>query len=188
MLEPDICIEGTATVKKPKELKACFPYQFVEKDIGMCITKGWFPTFAKACKDIDALLASERHGFHWTRVEVMFGVVRFCWGWERENYPTRVDFQAQRGVATSIVDEMAEALNGWQKVVLARKIDAITRAAEAAAKNLCAVCGEPGRAAELAGTTLSCAQCTWRSAKQSHKVAEACGLNPRKISPVRSGP
>jgi hypothetical protein len=44
------------------ELKARFPYLFLEPNLGISIAKGWFASFEATCCEIDQLLGPNKMG------------------------------------------------------------------------------------------------------------------------------
>lgn len=105
-------------MKTPKELAARFPYQFAGKNLGLCVSKGWFPLFVQLCTEIDKLLGDNKRNFRWRQVKEKFGTGRFYWS--------------------------AEKPSGVAAVELIHAIGELVRAAEQQTAATCAVYGEPG--------------------------------------------
>ena len=61
----------------PRTIVELYPYQFSEKNIGVSIFKGWFPTFYQLCIDVDNELGVSKSDFYWVQVKEKFGAARF---------------------------------------------------------------------------------------------------------------
>jgi hypothetical protein len=108
-------------MKNPKELRACYPYQFQGPQISMSFSRGWFCLFAGLCADIDHVLGEDKKGFHWTQVKEKFGA-------------TRLYFQLAPGMNDRYPDLIQQLLELKVK-------------AEVASQHVCAACGRPGEIA-----------------------------------------
>ncbi len=62
--------------KTPAELKAAYRYQFTSDLYDEAYPAGWFPVFARVCRDIDAM-GAERLGFRWAQLKEKFGAARW---------------------------------------------------------------------------------------------------------------
>lgn len=62
--------------KTPAELKAAYRYQFTSELYDESYPAGWFPVFARVCRDIDAM-GAERLGFRWAQLKEKFGAARW---------------------------------------------------------------------------------------------------------------
>ena len=123
----------------PKDLRTRFPYQFEGTSLGVAFTRGWFPLLVQLCTDVDAALGEDKRGFYWHQIKEKFGSLR---------------------VVFRLADGVFE-----REQELARKIFALTSAAEKASETVCAACSQSGVIDPRSGFVL--ALC---STHHSHRV------------------
>lgn len=141
----------------PKQLMQRFPYMFSGRNIGIAIAKGWMPSFAKLCEDIDALLGEDKQGFAWVQVKEKFGSGRFYFRMvgKRSNIPydgPAVDGSERIKTVVASIPEM-EFKYVIEKDLLLR-INDLVDAAQRQTEQICIVCGEAAAPDELDGHRL----------------------------------
>ncbi len=124
----------------PASLHARFPYMFPLEGEGRRrayrFFRGWLPSLAQACEDIDARLGVDKRGFHWTRVREKFGSPSFDYQMAGK---ARVAINIHR--PTEVHRHEWEPSGGHDPVALA--IDEIVLQLELRLRCLCIVCGAP---------------------------------------------
>lgn len=127
----------------PKQLKACFPYMFEGRNIGLSFYKGWFPLFEQLCEDIDRLLAEDKRGFHWIQLKEKFGSARFYFELEGRS-DVHADLIGDRGVTTLLIPgQDSQGGSGEPKASLRQQVHELVQAATRLTRERCIVCGEP---------------------------------------------
>lgn len=119
-------------------LLARFPYMFAEPNRKRAYSffRGWLPTFALMCQQIDAILGEDKRDFLWTRIREKFGAPSLAYqmsGQARHvihaHRPTEV-----RRISCAPSDLFEQSAVAIQEAVLL---------AELALREACIVCGAP---------------------------------------------
>ena len=128
MNEPDLTVQ---------DLVARFPYMFQGPHIGLNHFTGWFATFVQLCVAVDAVLGSDKRGFHWVQIKAKFGAARFYFAVDRRS-PTRGENQSESG--EGVVVDVPIAF-----------VRALVDQAESITSHLCIRCGQPATTINLDG-------------------------------------
>jgi hypothetical protein len=119
----------------PRQLKERFPYMFAGQNIGFSFYRGWLALFENLCQDIDALLGQDKRGFHWVQLKEKFGSARFYWDMKGYANKLHVSVISEKGV-------LELGPHHPDSNSPAGQIEALVRAATAATRSRCIVCGE----------------------------------------------
>ena len=125
-------------MKTVQELLQAYPYMFGGKNIGLTLYRGWHPTFAKLCEDIDQHLGQDKRDFHWEQLKEKFGAARW-YGWWALREGERRDIQ--------LSVQTTQGLKRISPEIENEPIQALINAAQDATAFQCVVCGEPARIA-----------------------------------------
>jgi hypothetical protein len=129
-------------MNNPKQLKARFPYQFAGQNIGLSISRGWFPLFEQLCEDIDRTLGEDKRKFHWTQLKEKFGSARFYFSLGGKSAVFVDMINPDAGEASTFV--LPAKVRDEEMAALHRQITSLVDAATAKTHDLCIVCGAPG--------------------------------------------
>jgi hypothetical protein len=124
-----------SNVKTVTELLDAYPYMFAGSNIGLTLHRGWYPTFAKLCDDIDALLGDDKRNFKWIQLKEKFGAARWYCHWdlrEGEGRSVQIAVQQDNGALMKIDPNLNEI-----------SIQGLINLAEEVTGKKCIVCGEP---------------------------------------------
>lgn len=125
-------------------LPAKYPYQFERCRLGVDMTPGWTPIFAKLCEDVDQLLGEDKRGFSWVQVKEKWGAARFYFELAGLAPDKRVDLQSPDGARSLILKPEDEGQRSPEIQQLTHKLRNLILAAEKATQHTCAMCGKPG--------------------------------------------
>ena len=140
-------------MKTPKELRAKYQYMFEGDNIGLSISKGWFPIFSKLCQDIDTLLGPDKRGFHWRQCKEKFGTARWYWAMKGVKPSIRISVISQEGV-TEFENKPKVSKTKTASVHITQLIGELIDIAEKKTRSACIVCGEPGELDQHQGYVL----------------------------------
>jgi hypothetical protein len=117
-----------------KALKARYPYMFEGPNLGIAISRGWFPMVEKLCADIDQLLGDDKHGFNWAQIKQKYGSIRLYWEFD------------PRGKAAKGGEPLLSRPKTPNRLrPLQEAIDKLVQEVETLTETCCMVCGSPGR-------------------------------------------
>lgn len=138
-------------MKKLKEIKQLYPYQFCGENIGLSIANGWLPQFAELCKSVDELLGENKRGFHWVQLKEKFGSARYYWSIKGRHDSVRVDLISSKKVISLAT---SPSVSKSQPQALFDQLSEMISAAEAKTHGHCIVCGAPGKVDQREGYVL----------------------------------
>jgi hypothetical protein len=124
-------------MKTVAELLAAYPYMFNGSNIGLALYRGWYPTFAKLCDDIDALLGEDKRNFKFVQLKSKFGAARWY---------ARYDLREgeSRGIQIAVQQEDGSLLQ-LDPNLNAATIEGLINLAQDETSQLCIVCGESAK-------------------------------------------
>ena len=137
-------------MKTIAELLAAYPYMFKGEALGLALHRGWYPTFAKLCADIDELLGEDKRGFHWVQLKEKFGAARWYAHYELK--------EGERGGVQFSVQQEDGSMKPIDPNLSAVTINGLINQAQAATAMQCVVCGGPAKVASQGGWYLCLCQ------------------------------
>jgi len=141
--------------KTPAELKAAYRYQFTSDLYDESYPAGWFPVFARVCRDIDTM-GAQRLGFRWAQLKEKFGAARWYGSY------------AGPHARTEYGEPSADLLN----------IASAIREAADQTSSMCMVCGEHAELDQSRGWVLTLCEKHTRERAERDGAYPECDLPP----------
>lgn len=129
----------------PAELKAKYLYMFPDESLGFSIAHGWIDLFAQLCADIEALLGEEKLRFHWIQVKEKFGSARFYWQFGKYEPLLTIDIFGEDEIVSIRVPSVRRRKHAKDDELHMKRIDELVKSATRKTREMCVVCGEPGK-------------------------------------------
>jgi hypothetical protein len=129
-----------APVKTIAELIAAYPYMFEGEALGLALHRGWLPTFANLCHDVDELLGEDKRSFWWIELKEMSSAARWCAHYDLKDLK-------EDGSLMPVEPNLSAAT-----------IDGLINVAQDETSTLCIVCGGPAKVASHGGWNLCLCQ------------------------------
>jgi len=130
-------------MKTIAELLAAYPYMFKGEALGLALHRGWYPTFAKLCEDIDELLGDDKRIFHWVQLKEKFGAARWYAHYELK--------EGERGGVQFAVQQEDGSLLPVEPNLSSATIDGLINLAQDETSMMCIVCGQQASIASHRG-------------------------------------
>lgn len=118
-------------------LKARFPYMFEGRHAGLTFYRGWTPALSRVCEQIDDILPSGKHGFHWVQIGADQGSGLFVYVLgERQTLVADLQGSSRRALFIGTAEAGAAEISS--------KLDLLVLEAERVTSECCMVCGQRG--------------------------------------------
>ncbi len=119
-----------------EKFKYMFPLTGSERRRAYVFFKGWMPTFAQMCEQIDSALGDDKRDFAWTRIREKFGAPSLSYDMRGH---ARHGIHAHR--PDTVARIMCEPADSFEP--LAVEIQEVVLCGELALRESCIVCGAP---------------------------------------------
>lgn len=136
---------------EPSDLKSfiarfryMFPLTGSERRRAYVFFRGWMPTFALMCEQIDINLGDDKRNFAWARIREKFGAP--CLSYEMHGHARHVIHAHRPNEVTRILCAPADSFEP-----LAVEIQEVVLRSEVALRQTCIVCGAPSTITNAAG-------------------------------------
>ncbi|AMM24567.1 hypothetical protein AX767_09560 [Variovorax sp. PAMC 28711] len=127
-----------------EKFKYMFPLTGTERRRAYVFFRGWMPTFALMCKQIDTILSEDKRGFEWIRIREKFGAPSLFY--EMRGRARHVIHAHRPDAVTRVV---CEPVDSFERSAV--EIHEVVLRGELALRESCIVCGSPSIITNAAG-------------------------------------
>ena len=88
-------------------LRTRFGYMFGHPGLQDSMPAWWVPRFTDLCGEIDAILGTDKRGFHWRQLKEKLGTGRYYWSltpWDLSQHPTALVDAIQTAIKAADAD------------------------------------------------------------------------------------